>query len=139
MIEFCKTETGQNFFEHQVPQLIDAVNALTAAMSKAATPVHLHVTTAHQFLHDLYFGNYEPEVYKVTSKIQRLDRAVGRAQEALADTLSGDSLTKLADYELALSARNSVVAAHAHEFAVCPAVHLIETGLFPTPSGHAEG
>ena len=139
MIEFCKTETGQTFFEHQVPQLIDAVNALTAAMSKAATPVPLPVTTAHQFLHDLYFGNYEPEVYKVTSKIQRLDRAVGRAQEALADTLSGDSLTKLADYELALSERNSVVAEQAYESGVCAAVQMIVAGLFPTASGNVEG
>lgn len=129
MTEFSKTEMGRAFFAHQIPQLIDAINALTAAVSRAAVPVRLPVAADPQFLHDLYFGNYEPEVYKVTEIIQRLDRAVGHTQQALAKALSGDSLARLADYELALAERNSAVAEQAYESGVRAAVQMIVAGL----------
>ena len=36
IMEFYQTQMGRTFFERQVPQLIDAVNALAAALSKPA-------------------------------------------------------------------------------------------------------
>lgn len=135
MTEFYTTKMGRAFFAHQIPQLIDAVNTLAAAVSKAAIPVHLPVAADPQFLHDLYFGDYEPEVYKVTETIQRLDRTVGRAQEALTETISGDGLARLADYELALAERNSAIAEQAYESGVRTAVQMIVAGLSHSASG----
>ena len=85
-MRFYETKMGRAFFEHQVPQLITAVENLAAE----SRPV-LSVTVPEadpKFLHDLFFSKYEPEVYQVTPEIQQLGRAVSSAHIALAETLS---------------------------------------------------
>ena len=43
-MEFYQTQMGRAFFERQVPQLIDAVNALAAALSKPVPAAVLPVS-----------------------------------------------------------------------------------------------
>ena len=74
-MEFYQTQMGRTFFERQVPQLIDAVNALAAALSKPAPAAVLPVAADSNFLRDLFFGDYEPEIYKVSPELQRFNRA----------------------------------------------------------------
>ena len=74
-MRFYETKMGCAFFEHQVPQLITAVEKLAAALSRPVLSVTVPEADP-KFLHDLFFGKYEPEVYQVTPEIQQLGRAV---------------------------------------------------------------
>ncbi|WP_287826921.1 DUF6809 family protein [Oscillibacter sp.] len=127
-MQFYETKMGHAFFEHQVPQLITAVEKLAAALSRPSLPITVPEADP-KFLHDLFFGSYEPEVYQVTPEIQQLGRAVSSAHVALAETLSEEGQKRLDAYEKALSERNAAVTELAYESGVRAAVQMIVAGL----------
>ena len=133
-MEFYQTPMGRTFFEHQIPQLIDAVNALAAAQSKPVPAAVLPVSIDPQFLCDLFFGAYEPEVFKVSPELQRLGRIVDQKYRSLTATLSEDSMKLLEEYETALSERNIAVTEQAYQAGIRIAVQMIVAGLSPSVS-----
>jgi len=128
-MNFHEAKMGHSFFEHQVPQLIKAVNALTAALSKPAPAVDLPVSPDPKFLDSLFFGRYQPEVYEVSSEGRRLNHAINLAHKALMETLPEHCRERLEAYEAALSERNTAVAELAYESGVRVAVQMIMSGL----------
>lgn len=68
-MNFHDTQMGRNFFEHQLPQLIEAIQALTAALDRPTQTITLPVSAEADFLHDLFLGDYEPEIFKASPKI----------------------------------------------------------------------
>lgn len=128
-MNFYETKMGRIFFEHHVPQLINAVNALTAVLSRPTQTADLSLAADPKFLRDLYFGSYEPGVYKVSPEIRQLDRAVSLAHEALSEMLSEEGHKSLDAYEAALSERNTAVIEQAYESGVRIAVQMIVAGL----------
>ena len=133
-MEFYQTKMGRAFFERQVPQLIDAVNALATALSKPAPAAVLPVAADSNFLRDLFFGDYEPEIYKVSPELQRFNRAVDQAHRSLVATLPEDSVAQLEEYETALSERNIAVTEQAYQAGIRVAVQMIVAGLSPSIS-----
>lgn len=128
-MDFYETKMGHIFFEHQVPQLINTLNTLAGALSKSVPQVVLPVTADTQFLRDLFFGDYEPEVFKVSPELQQLNRTVDQAHKSLVATLSEDSMKYLEEYEIALSERNIAVTEQAYKAGVHAAVQMILAGL----------
>lgn len=138
-MDFYQTRMGRIFFERQIPQLIDAMQGLTAALEKPVPTVGLPATPDPKFLHDLYFGRYEPEVFKVTPESRQLGRAVSSAHNALVETLSEASLEMLETYEKALSEQSAIVTQRAYESGVRAAVQMILAGLLvPQTPGVSE-
>jgi len=138
-MNFHETKMGHIFFEHQLPQLIKAVNALTAALSTPAPAVGLPVSPDPMFLDSLFFGRYQPEVYEVSSESRRLNHAINLAHKALMETLPEQCREKLETYEAALSERNTAVAELAYESGVRVAVQMIMSGLSrPATEGKEE-
>ena len=133
-MEFYQTQMGRAFFERQVPQLIDAVNALAAALSKPAPATVLPVAADSNFLRDLFLGDYEPEIYKVSPELQRFNRAVDQTHTSLVATLPEDSMAQLEEYETALSERNIAVTEQAYQAGIRVAVQMIVAGLSPSIS-----
>ncbi len=133
-MEFYQTQMGRAFFERQLPQLIDAVNALAAALSKPIPAAVLPVSADPKFLRDLFFGDYEPEIFKVSPELQRLGQTVSQDYKALTATLSGDSMKLLEEYETALSERNIAVTEQAYQAGIRIAVQMIVAGLSPSVS-----
>ena len=136
-MEFYQTQMGRAFFERQVPQLIDAVNALAAALSKPVPAAVLPVSADPNFLRDLFFGDYEPEIYMVSPELQRFNRAVDQAHTSLVATLPEGSVAQLEEYETALSERNIAVteqAYQAYQAGIRVAVQMIVAGLSPSIS-----
>ena len=125
---------GRAFFERHLPQLIYAVNALAAALSKPAPAAVLPVAADSNFLRDLFFGDYEPEIYKVSPELQRFNRAVDQAHTSLVATLPEDSMAQLEEYETALSERNIAVTEQAYQAGIRVAVQMIVAGLSPSIS-----
>ena len=128
-MQFYETKMGRIFFEHQVPQLIAAVEKIAAALSSSVPPALLPVEADSKFLHSLFFGCYEPEVYQVTPESQQLGQAVSIAHDALKETLSEEGQKRLDTYEKALSERNAAVTELAYESGVRAAVQMILAGL----------
>ena len=137
-MQFYETKMGRNFFEHQVPQLIAAIEKVAAAIPRSAPPALLPAEADPKFLHNLFFGSYEPEVYLVTPEIQQLSRTVSNAYHALKGTLSEEGLKRLEVYEKALSERNAVVTELSYESGVRVAVQMIMAGLFIPPVQKAD-
>ena len=133
-MEFYQTQMVRAFFERQVPQLIDAVNALAAALSKPTPAAVLPVAADSNFLRDLFFGDYEPEIYKVSPELQRFNRAVDQAHTSLVATLPENSVAQLEEYETALSERNIAVTEQAYQAGIRVAVQMIVAGLSPSIS-----
>ncbi len=129
LMDFHETKMGHNFFEHQLPELIKALNHLSSTLSNPVSVSKLPVLPDPKFLHDLYFGRYEPEVFKVQLENRQLNRAVSQARKALAETLTEESEKKLEAYEAALSERNTDLTELAYESGVRAAVQMIMAGL----------
>lgn len=134
LMDFHETRMGHNFFEHQLPELIEALNRLSATLSGPVPASGLPVSPDPKFLHDLYFGRYEPEVFEVRMENRQLNQAVSQARKALAETLPKESEKKLEVYEAALSERNAGLTELAYESGVRAAVQMIMAGLsLPVP------
>ena len=83
MMDFYQTPMGHTFFERHVPQLIQAIEALTSALDKPAQAVTLPVEADPEFLSRLYLGEYESAPFQQTPEGAELTRAVNKAHEEL--------------------------------------------------------
>lgn len=128
-MNFYETKMGHTFFEHQVPELIRAIDSLTATLNKPVQTVALPVEADSEFLSDLYYGNYEPGTFKLTPESSELTQTINRAHAALEETLSEDSREKLLTYEDALTQRDTFEMKQAYESGFRTAVQMIMAGM----------
>lgn len=129
-MNFHETKMGHAFFEHQLPQLIQAIRALTAALDKPAQAVTLPVEADPEFLSKLYFGEYEPEPFQLTPEGKKRTRDVNAACEELEALLPEDCREKLVKYQDALVLRETADMQMAYESGFRTAVQMIVAGLF---------
>lgn len=129
MMNFYETRMGHAFFERQVPQLIQSIQDLTAAMNRPAQAAVLPVEPDPEFLSELYYGNYEPGIFKQTPEADELNHAVNQAYQALAETLSEQSRECLEAYLDAVANRNTADMKRAYESGFRAAVQMIMAGL----------
>jgi hypothetical protein len=137
-MNFYETKMGHIFFEHQVPHLINALNTLTTLLTKPVPAVALPVSVDPKFLRDLFFGDYEPEIYKVSPELRKLNRTVAQDYKSLTATLPEDSIKQLEEYKAAVSARNIAVTEQAYKAGVHAAVQMILAGLSQPEVRHGE-
>ena len=128
-MNFYETRMGRNFFEHQLPRLINAIQTLTAALDRPAQQVTLPVEGDPEFLSELYFGNYEPGVFNSTTESDRLIQKLNDAYDALAETLSKESRDRLDRYLEIAADRGATDARLSYESGFRTAVQMIVAGL----------
>lgn len=128
-MNFHDTKMGHIFFERQMPQLIQSIQALTAALDKPARQVILPVEPDPNFLSELYFGNYECGVFKQTAEPNELEQAVKQAYNVLVETLPEQSREDLEAYLDAAAERNSDNMRRAYESGFRTAVQMIIAGM----------
>ena len=108
-MNFHETKYGHIFYEVQLPRLIKALERIADELSKSSSSLTGGVTVDPNFLHDLYFGEYEPSVFTEQSAEQRaFDRRVSAAEQALQQIFAGIPAAAAAfeTYQLAVSERN---------------------------------
>lgn len=137
-MNFHETRIGHDFFEHQVPQLIQAIQALTAALDKPAQAVTLPVEADPEFLSRLYLGEYESAPFQQTPEGAELTRAVNMAFKEIEAALPVGYHEKLAKYQDTLNRREGVDLQMAYESGFCTAVQMIMAGLSRPVAGEAE-
>ena len=128
-MNFHETKMGRAFFEHQLPQLIHAIQALTSALDRHAQKVTLPVEGDPEFLSELYFGNYEPGIFKSTPEGDRLIQKLNDAYDALAETLSKESCDRLDHYLEIAAERSATDTRLAYESGFRTAVQMMVAGL----------
>ena len=137
-MNFHETKMGRAFFEHQLPQLIHAIQALTAALDRPARQVAMPVEYDPEFLSELYYGNYEPRIFKSTPEGDRLIRMLNDAHDALVKTLSRESCDRLERYLEIAADRSAADARLAYESGFRTAVQMIVAGLSRSDSGQGQ-
>lgn len=128
-MSFYQTPMGHAFFEHHVPQLIKAIQALTAALDKPAQSVALPVEADPEFLSKLYLGEYESTPFRQTPEGAEFTRAVNAAHKELEAVLPECCHEKLMKYQDTLTMREGVDLQMAYESGFRAAVQMIIAGL----------
>ena len=132
-MNFHETKMGSIFFNQQLPELIGALREIAAVLSKPA-PAAIPLTDmgTPDFLHNLFYGNYEPDIYGCVTVPSRLDQNVKEAEKALLPAL-GQSKKLFEQYQRAVSERNSAVAEQSYCCGYRTAVQMIVSGLAMPP------
>ena len=87
-MNFHETTYGRRFFDAQLPHLIKALERIADGLAHTETAPPQGIAPDPNFLHDLYYGDYEPSVFKKQSSRQKeLNQAVSAAEAALRDVL----------------------------------------------------
>ena len=128
-MSFYQTPMGRAFFERHVPQLIQAIQALTAALDKPAQAITLPVEADPEFLSRLYLGEYESAPFQQTSEGAELTRAVNEVHDELKASLPKECYTKLIMYQDTLNRREGASLQMAYESGFRTAVQMIVAGL----------
>lgn len=132
-MNFHESKMGSIFFNHQLPELIGALREIAAALSKPSpTAVQLADIGTPDFLHNLFYGNYEPDIYGCVTVPSRLDQNIKEAEKALLPAL-GQSKKLFEQYQRAVSERNSAVAEQSYCCGYRTAVQMIVSGFAMPP------
>lgn len=132
-MNFHETKMGTIFFNQQIPELIKALRDIATALSKPVpAAIRLAETGEPDFLHNLFYGNYEPDIYGCVTVPSRLDQNVKEAEKALVPAL-GQSQRLFEQYQTAVSERDSAIAEQSYCCGYRTAVQMIVSGLTALP------
>lgn len=137
-MNFHDTKMGHTFFEHQLPQLIQAIQALTAALDKPVQSVALPVEPDPEFLSKLYLGEYESASFRQTPEGAEITQAVNAGHEELEAALPESCHEKLMQYQDTLTMREGVDMQTAYESGFRTAIQMIVAGLSQSKPGQTE-
>lgn len=137
-MNFHDTKMGHTFFEHQLPQLIQAIQALTIALDKPVQAVALPVEADPEFLSRLYMGEYESAPFRQTPEGAEITRAVNVAHEELETVVPESCHEKLMKYQDTLTMREGVDLQMAYESGFRTAIQMIAAGLSQSKAGQTE-
>ena len=132
-MNFYETKMGHIFFNHQMPELIRTLREIATALSKPApAAVQLKDVGEPDFLHNLFYGNYEPDIYGCVTVPSRLDQNVKEAEKALLPAL-GESKNLFEQYQAGIYERSSSIAEQSYCCGYRTAVQMIVSGLTAPP------
>lgn len=137
-MNFSETIIGHRFFEHQLPELIEALQQIGMALSRPAGAVKLPITADPNFLQDLFSGEYEAEAYTRTAESTRLDHAVMSAEKTLMKFLPPQALEPFEAYQEAVKEQSGRFADRVYQSGFRTAVQMILAGL-STPNVEMSG
>lgn len=131
-MNFYETQMGRRFFDAQLPRLIHALEQIADTMARSShPPCTIPLEQNPDFLRDLYYGDYEPSVFREDGRHTELNHAVSAAESALRRELrtNGAALTAFDAYQRAQAERDSAVVEQAFESGYQTAVQMIVAGL----------
>lgn len=132
-MNFHETICGRRFFDTQLPHLIKALERIADGLTRPKMSLPHGMTIEPNFLHDLYYGEYEPSVFKEQDKKQQvLNHAVSAAETALRGELSKTpaALAAFEVYQTAAGERNSTVIEQAFESGYRTAMQMLLLGWY---------
>lgn len=134
-MNFHETGYGKRFFDHQLPTLTKALEAIADALAQKTKPVQLPLDFPSNYLNDVYHGRLEPDAQPSPS--QTHDRAVSTAYMQLREQAPSELLCLIEAYRMAVEDRNDLYLDQAFATGYRTAMHLIAAGLH-TPAAQKE-
>ena len=128
-MNFYETEIGRTFFEHQLPQLIQALQNISESLTRTAPTLELPVAADPDFLSELYLGNYEAAVFQQTDATASLNHTVVEKLDLLLSDLPANTQQRFLEYKEAATELNSAVTELAYKSGFSAAVQMILAGL----------
>ncbi len=125
-MNFYETKMGQDFFTHQLPALIGALQDIAAAPAQRRQTREMSAEN-NDILSALYHGNYEPEFWKV-KKDDPFDSTVMQAENTLTTQISPEQKKLFDEYQAAFNARADNISERAFRAGVQIAVQMILAG-----------
>ena len=114
--------------------LIKALERIAENLSALKQSLSADFVADPDFLHDLYYGDYEPSVFKTQSEHQKqLNHNASMAEELLRQKMgnSPEAIAAFEAYQLAAGECSSIVAEQAFESGFQTAVQMLVAGLIP--------
>ncbi len=137
-MNFHETKYGSNFFHVQLPSLIKALERVADSLDRSGTAPQGAVPDPN-FLRDLYYGDYEPSIFKEQSSRQmELNRAVSAAETILREAMWGspDTMRAFEAYLIAVGEQQSAVTEQAFESGYKTAMQMLLAGGPVPGAGH---
>ena len=131
-MDFHEPTYGPHFFDAQLPHHIKALELIADGLAHTETASPQGIAPDPRFLHDLYYGDYEPSVFKKQSSRQKeLNQAVSAAEAALRDVLrqSPAAVKAFEAYQLAVGEQHGAVTEQAFESGYRTAMQMLMAGL----------
>lgn len=139
MTYFYETQMGHRFFNGQLPALIHALENIAEALPGRPIPADkLPQMNDTDILQELYFGTYEPDLFKRSEKISSLDRQVIQEESSLLPLLDPITAEQFETYQAAVSVRDSAVAEQAYKAGFQLAVDLLLSSRLQPASGNRQ-
>lgn len=136
-MNFHETIYGHRFFEAQLPNLIKAMERIADGLAHLEAGSPQSTTPTSSFLHALYYGDYEPSVFKKQSSEQKkMDKSVSAAEAVLRNILqkSPSAIKAFEAYQIAVGEQHGAVTEQAFESGFQTAFQMLLAGL-PLPEG----
>lgn len=126
-MDFHETVMGKRFFESQLPQLIKALQDISANQSRPAAVIKLPVEPpAQDFLETLYL---ESAVFEPVDMLRQYTRAANKAQKGFFPSLSSQGRDAFDDYQRITEERCGKLAERAYRIGFQTAFQLMVCGL----------
>lgn len=139
-MNFHETAAGQRFYGKQFPELLSELSRLTAAlqvlaaaMPKAAPALMQSVQAPPDFLKNLYYGNYEPDMEKDPIRTKQFTKAVIDCQRQLKEQVSNDIWEQIESYHSVLNEQALFNSEQSFEAGFRSAIRMIAAGLSAPP------
>lgn len=137
-MNFNDTVAGRRFFEHQLPGLIKALQGIADALSRPQPVIQIPAENSEKVLHDLFYGQYEPDIWRRSQQSREYDRALKAHQAKMRETLSPDLWELAEEYRRLLEDRHLFHAEKSFESGYATAIKMITAGLAAIPRGQAQ-
>lgn len=131
-MNFYETQMGRRFFEAQLPKLIHSLEQIADALGHPSHPLYtVPIEQNPNFLRDLYYGNYEPSVFREDGRHTELNHAVSAAEALLRKELrtNGAALAAFDTYQRVQAERDGAVVEQAFESGYQTAMQMIVAGF----------
>ena len=126
-MNFYETVMGKQFFNRQLPQLIQALEDIAKAKAQPAPVIRLPESETRDILADLYNVMYMPECH-VYRENDPFNRDVHDTQQALLESLSPEQRDLFEKYEEAENTRGDDISKRAYKDGARLAVQVILAG-----------
>ena len=139
-MNFHETRAGQRFYEKQFPELLSILQQLTAALHtlSAALPqpgsaLMLPVEAPPDFLQNLYYGNYEPDMERDPTRTEQFTSVITICQQQLREQVSTGTWEQIEAYRDLLNKQALSCSEQSFEAGFRSAMRMIAAGLSAPP------
>jgi hypothetical protein len=93
-------------FRASAPGLIKAIQGVTDALSRPQPMIQLPTGNDEKFLHDLFYGQFEPDFWSRSQQKREYDQTIKAHQARMRETLSPDLWEMAEEYRKLLEDRH---------------------------------